>query len=117
MKRLQRRGERRVIEQAGHDGFLERDGRTPFELDEMGNLRVLRPGEEKHVLVRYLLAQHLRPFLSAVDLLLIAPNGNIRMGCELGFQLPDERKVCSGIAQEDSWHRGILSRKSGGTIP
>jgi hypothetical protein len=81
---------------------------------------MLRPGEEKHILIRYGLAQYFRPFLPAVDLLLVAPDGNMRMALELGFKLLDERQISAGIAQEDGRHpteasyvgnRGVPYRK------
>lgn len=63
-----------VIEEAGHNCLLECNRRAPFELDETGGCRVLRPGEEKYVLICNGFTQHLRLFLPAVDLVLIAPD-------------------------------------------
>lgn len=60
--------------------------------------------QEKNVLICNGLAQHLRPLLPAVDFLLVASDGNLRMSCEPGSQLLDVGQVRSGIAQEDTRH-------------
>lgn len=99
-----RRGQGRVIEQAGHDRFLERNRRAPFKLNEVRDCSALRPGEEKHVLIGHGLGQDLWLFLSAVDLFLIPPDRQVRMGLELRFELLDERKVFSCIAQKEAGH-------------
>lgn len=65
---------------------------------------MLRPGKEKHVLIGNGLTQHLRPFLSAVDLLLIAPDGDLWIGLELCLKLLDEREIFTRVSEKDGRH-------------
>jgi len=95
MKRSERWSEGCVVKQARDDCLLERDGCIPFQLNEMRDRRVLRPGEKKDLLIGNRFAQDFRPFLSAVDFFLVPPDGNVRIALELGLKLLNERQVCA----------------------